>query len=34
MLYVAMGLFIGGAVMLLGLGRYPDFGATRARTPE
>lgn len=30
MLYVAMGLFIGGAVMLLGLGRYPDFGA-RAR---
>jgi len=27
MLYVAMGLFIGGAVMLLGLGRYPEFGA-------
>ena len=30
MLYVAIGLFIGGAVMLLGLGRYPDFGAARA----
>ncbi len=25
MLYVAIGLFIAGAVMLLGLGRYPDF---------
>ena len=29
MLYVAIGLFIGGAVLLLGLGRYPDFQATR-----
>ncbi len=27
MLYVAIGLFITGAVMLLGLGRYPDFRA-------
>ena len=27
MLYVAIGLFITGAVMLLGLGRYPDFQA-------
>jgi MFS family permease len=27
MLYVAIGLFIAGAVMLLGLGRYPDFQA-------
>ena len=26
MLYVAIGLFVGGAMMLLGLGRYPDFG--------
>lgn len=31
MLYVAIGLFIGGAVMLLGLGKYPDFGAGKAR---
>lgn len=30
MLYVAIGLFIGGAVLLLGLGRYPDFGAAGA----
>lgn len=34
MLYVAIGLFIGGAVMLLGLGRYPDFGAAQRRSPE
>ena len=34
MLYVAMGLFIGGAVMLLGLGRYPDFGAARVRSTK
>lgn len=34
MLYVAIGLFIGGAVMLLGLGRYPDFGAAQRRAPE
>jgi cyanate permease len=27
MLYVAMGLFVTGALMLLGLGRYPDFQA-------
>jgi hypothetical protein len=27
MLYVAIGLFVGGAMMLLGLGRYPDFRA-------
>jgi len=27
MLYVAMGLFVGGAALLLGLGRYPEFGA-------
>lgn len=27
MLYVAMGLFVTGAVLLLGLGRYPDFQA-------
>lgn len=27
MLYVAIGLFIAGAVMLLGLGKYPDFQA-------
>ncbi len=26
MLHVAMGLFVGGAVLLLGLGRYPRFG--------
>ena len=32
MLYVAMGLFVGGAVMLLGLGRYPDFGARAGLT--
>lgn len=30
MLYVAIGLFVGGAVMLLGLGRYPEFGAPAA----
>ena len=29
MLYVAIGLFIAGAVMLLGLGKYPDFQAGR-----
>jgi MFS family permease len=29
MLYVAIGLFIAGAVMLLGLGRYPDFRVVR-----
>jgi MFS transporter, OFA family, oxalate/formate antiporter len=34
MLYVAIGLFIGGAVMLLGLGRYPDFGAAKAQPAE
>jgi predicted MFS family arabinose efflux permease len=34
MLYVAMGLFVGGAVMLLGLGKYPDFGAAKARAAE
>jgi len=28
MLYVAIGLYITGAVMLLGLGRYPDSQAT------
>lgn len=32
MLFVAMGLFIGGAVMLLGLGRYPEFGAAASTT--
>lgn len=31
MLYVAMGLFVGGAVLLLGLGRYPEFGAAVGR---
>jgi len=30
MLYVAIGLFIAGAVMLLGLGRYPDLQAGRS----
>ncbi|MBL8202369.1 MAG: MFS transporter [Chromatiales bacterium] len=34
MLYVAMGLFTGGAVMLLGLGRYPEFGAGKVRPAE
>jgi cyanate permease len=31
MLYVAMGLFVGGAVLLLGLGRYPTFGVPAGR---
>lgn len=31
MLYAAMGLFVTGAVMLLGLGRYPDFQAAGQR---
>ena len=34
MLYVAMGLFIAGALMLLGLGRYPEFSAATARSAE
>ena len=34
MLYVAMGLFVTGAVMLLGLGKYPDFQAAGERARE
>ncbi len=34
MLHVAMGLFIGGAVLLLGLGRYPDFSAGKSRSAK
>lgn len=33
MLYVAMGLFVTGAVLLLGLGRYPRFGAATGTGP-
>jgi cyanate permease len=30
MLYVAMAMFVTGAVLLLGLGRYPEWGARAA----